>query len=46
MRYVMKHFGEDMKDDEVEEFIREADIDGDELIKYRRFVKIIKSKKN
>ena len=46
MRYVMKQFGEDMADDEVEEFIREADIDGDELIKYRRFVKIITSKKN
>ncbi len=45
MRYVMKNFGEDMKEDEVEEFIREADIDGDELIKYRRFVKIITSKK-
>ena len=40
LRHVMTNLGEKMNDDEVDEMIREADVDGDGQINYEEFVKV------
>ena len=37
----MKNIGEKMSDEEIEEMITEADIDGDGQINYEEFVKLM-----
>jgi calmodulin len=38
-RHVMTNLGEKLTDDEVDEMIREADVDGDGQVDYNEFVK-------
>mmetsp|Transcript_59623 Transcript_59623/g.105956 ORF Transcript_59623/g.105956 Transcript_59623/m.105956 type:complete len:150 (-) Transcript_59623:72-521(-) len=45
LRYSMKDLGEKLNDNEVDEMIREADIDGDGLINYDEFVKMMMASK-
>ena len=40
----MTYFGEKLIDEEVDEKIREADVDGDGQINYEEFVKMMMSK--
>ncbi|KAJ6551372.1 calmodulin [Mycena capillaripes] len=40
LRQVMRNLGEKLSDNEVDEMIREADVDGDGQINYEEFVKI------
>lgn len=40
LRHVMTNLGEKLTDDEVDEMIREADVDGDGQINYEEFVKV------
>ncbi|KAM3145871.1 hypothetical protein pb186bvf_002166 [Paramecium bursaria] len=44
LRHVMTNLGEKLTDDEVDEMIREADIDGDGHINYEEFVRMMVSK--
>lgn len=44
LRHVMATLGEKMSQEEAEELIKEADIDGDGYINYQEFVKILMSK--
>ncbi|VVB03823.1 unnamed protein product [Arabis nemorensis] len=44
LRHVMTNLGEKLTDEEVEEMIREADVDGDGQINYEQFVKIMMAK--
>jgi len=44
LRHVMTNLGEKLTDDEVDEMIREADIDGDNQINYAEFVKMMMQK--
>jgi calmodulin len=44
LRHVMTNLGEKLTDEEVDEMIREADIDGDGQINYEEFVKMMMSK--
>ncbi len=44
LKHVMVTLGEFMSEEEADEMIREADIDGDGLINYFRFVKIMMSR--
>ncbi|KAL9812335.1 putative guanylate cyclase activating protein [Arabidopsis thaliana] len=44
LRHVMTNLGEKLTDEEVEEMIREADVDGDGQINYEEFVKIMMAK--
>ncbi|KAH0478047.1 MAG: hypothetical protein KVP17_003070 [Porospora cf. gigantea B] len=44
LRHVMTHLGEKLTDDEVDEMIREADVDGDGQINYEEFVKMMMAK--
>lgn len=44
LRHVMTNLGEKLTDEEVEEMIREADIDGDGQVNYDEFVKMMSSK--
>ena len=44
LRHVIANLGENMSPEEVEELIREADIDGDGQINYDEFVKMMLSK--
>merc|ERR1711898_75185 len=44
LRHIMTNLGEKLTDEEVDEMIREADIDGDGQINYDEFVKIMMSK--
>ncbi|BAM40412.1 calmodulin [Theileria orientalis strain Shintoku] len=44
LRHVMTNLGERLTDDEVDEMLREADIDGDGKINYEEFVKLMVSK--
>merc|ERR1712113_1099240 len=43
MRHVMTNLGEKLTDEEVDEMIREADVDGDGQINYEEFVKMMMS---
>ena len=43
-RHVMNHLGEKLTDEEVDEMIREADIDGDGQVNYEEFVTMMTSK--
>jgi calmodulin len=43
LRHVMTNLGEKLTDEEVDEMIREADIDGDGEINYAEFVKMMMS---
>lgn len=40
LRHVMTNLGEKLTDEEVDEMIREADIDGDGQVNYEEFVKV------
>ena len=40
IRHVMTNLGENLTDYEVDEIIREADVDGDGWINYEEFVKV------
>ena len=44
LRHIMTNLGEKLTDEEVDEMIREADIDGDGQINYEEFVKMMMSK--
>ncbi|KAK6138273.1 hypothetical protein DH2020_027964 [Rehmannia glutinosa] len=44
LRHVMTNLGEKLTDEEVDEMIREADVDGDGQINYEEFVKKAKTK--
>ncbi|KAH7445583.1 hypothetical protein KP509_01G015900 [Ceratopteris richardii] len=44
LRSVMANLGEKLTDEEVDEMIREADIDGDGQVNYEEFVKMMLSK--
>lgn len=44
IRHVMTNLGEKLTDEEVEEMVREADVDGDRQINYEEFVKIMMAK--
>ncbi len=44
LRHVMTNLGEKLTDDEVDEMIREADVDGDGQINYEEFVKMMMAK--
>ena len=44
LRHVMTNLGETMTDEEVDDMIRESDIDGDGQINYEEFVKMMMSK--
>ena len=43
-RHVMTNLGEKLTDEEVDEMIREADIDGDGQVNYEEFVNVMTSK--
>ena len=43
-RHVMTNLGEKLTDEEVDEMIREADIDGDGQVNYEEFVTMMTSK--
>ena len=42
--HIMTNLGEKLTDEEVDEMIREADIDGDDQINYEEFVKVMMAK--
>ncbi|MEU4843866.1 EF-hand domain-containing protein [Streptomyces gilvosporeus] len=44
LRHVMTSLGEKLTDDEVDEMLREADVDGDGQINYEEFCKMMKTK--
>ncbi|KAK1441811.1 EF-hand like protein [Babesia gibsoni] len=44
LRHVMTNLGEKLTNEEVEEMLREADVDGDGKINYEEFVKLMISK--
>ncbi|KAG6539173.1 hypothetical protein ZIOFF_004326 [Zingiber officinale] len=44
LRHVMTNLGEKLTDEEVDEMIREADVDGDGQINYDEFVKVMMAK--
>ena len=44
LRHVMTNLGEKLTDEEVDEMIREADIDGDGQVNYEEFVTMMTSK--
>lgn len=41
LRHVLTHIGEKLDEDEVDDLLREADIDGEGQIKYADFVKVL-----
>ncbi|KAL7134303.1 hypothetical protein ABFS83_11G017700 [Erythranthe nasuta] len=45
LRHVMTNLGEKLTDEEVDEMIREADVDGDGQINYEEFVKVMMANK-
>lgn len=44
LRHVMLNLGERLTEEEVEEMIREADVDGDGSVNYEEFVKMMLAK--
>merc|ERR1711997_1246605 len=44
LRHVMTNLGEKLTDEEVDEMIREADVDGDGAINYQEFVRMMMAK--
>jgi calmodulin len=44
LRHVMTNLGEKLTDEEVEEMIREADLDGNGEVDYDEFVKMMMAK--
>jgi calmodulin len=44
LKYVMAIVGESLSDQEIDEFIAQADLDGDGLISYEEFVKLMTAK--
>ena len=44
LRHVMTNLGEKLTDEEVEEMIREADMDGDGQVNYEEFVRMMLAK--
>ncbi|CAG7865749.1 unnamed protein product [Brassica rapa] len=44
LRHVMTNLGEKLTDEEVDEMIKEADVDGDGQINYEEFVKVMMAK--
>lgn len=44
LRHVMMNLGEKLTDEEVDEMIREADVDGDGQVNYEEFVSMMLSK--
>eukprot|EP01088_Endostelium_zonatum_P004444 TRINITY_DN15695_c0_g1_i1.p1 TRINITY_DN15695_c0_g1~~TRINITY_DN15695_c0_g1_i1.p1 ORF type:complete len:150 (-),score=44.69 TRINITY_DN15695_c0_g1_i1:98-547(-) len=44
LRHVLTHLGEKLSEEEVDELIREADVDGDGQINYEEFIKMMTSK--
>ena len=44
LRHVMTNLGEKLTDEEVDEMIKEADIDGDGHINYEEFVRMMMAK--
>lgn len=44
LRHVMTNLGEKLSDDEIDEMIRESDIDGDGQIDYEEFVKMMNTR--
>merc|ERR1712232_1017619 len=44
LRHGMTNLGEKLTDEEVDEMVREADVDGDEQINYEEFVKMMMAK--
>lgn len=44
LRHVMTNLGEKLTDEEVNEMIREADIDGDGQVNYEEFVRMMLAK--
>lgn len=44
LRHVMTSLGEKLTDEEVDEMIREADIDGDGQVNYQEFVQMMLAK--
>jgi calmodulin len=44
LRHVMTNLGEKLSDEEVDEMIREADVDGDGQVNYEEFVKMMMAK--
>lgn len=44
LRHVMTNLGEKLTDEEVEEMIREADVDGDGQVNYDEFVRMMLAK--
>lgn len=44
LRHVMTNLGEKLTDEEVEEMIKEADVDGDGQVNYEEFVRMMLAK--
>jgi calmodulin len=44
LRHIMTNLGEKLTDEEADEMIREADVDGDGMINYEEFVKMMMAK--
>ncbi|KAI5710262.1 hypothetical protein M8J76_017006 [Diaphorina citri] len=45
LRHVMTHLGEKLSEEEVDDMIKEADLNGDGVVDYKEFVTILTSKK-
>jgi calmodulin len=45
LRYVMMNIGENLTDEQVDELVEEADIDGDGLVDYQEFAYMLEKNK-